>query len=187
MIQVNCFWIRDSTISETWWTQLDCNVVDQGLYAPSAIDAKAVISYKTELASINTQWYKEFNTTLQSYKEASAAGVLDRLPNATWVELNATLAKNAKAAKDLGDFKKYAASKSSFNIKSMLQSWIDLCRIRKDLGLTWTVCDLQRNPQRTSIRWTLCLPCTKTTAFLLLDRTTFTMGLWHATVISSQT
>ncbi|BBN07151.1 solute carrier family 20 (sodium-dependent phosphate transporter) [Marchantia polymorpha subsp. ruderalis] len=91
----------------------------QGLYAPSAIDAKAVITYKTELASINTHWYKEFNTTLQSYKEASAAGVLDRLPNATWVELNATLAKNAKAAKDLGDFKKYAAKKPAAYINSL--------------------------------------------------------------------
>ncbi|OAE26173.1 hypothetical protein AXG93_2230s1000 [Marchantia polymorpha subsp. ruderalis] len=41
------------------------------------------------------------------------------LPNATWVELNATLAKNAKAAKDLGDFKKYAAKIPTAYINSL--------------------------------------------------------------------
>ncbi|BBN07402.1 solute carrier family 20 (sodium-dependent phosphate transporter) [Marchantia polymorpha subsp. ruderalis] len=91
----------------------------QGLYAPSAIDSKAINEYKVEIAGINTAWYKEFNTTLQSYREASAAGALDRLPNATWTELNATLHKHAKAAKDLGDFKKYAAKKPSAYINSL--------------------------------------------------------------------
>lgn len=85
----------------------------QGLYAPSAIDSKAINEYKSEISAINTQWYKEFNTTLQSYRQASEDGVLDRLPIATWNELNATLHKHAKTAKDLGDFKKYAASKKS--------------------------------------------------------------------------
>ncbi|BFI29884.1 solute carrier family 20 (sodium-dependent phosphate transporter) [Marchantia polymorpha subsp. ruderalis] len=91
----------------------------QGLYAPSAIDSKAINEYKSELSAINTQWYKEFNTTLQSYRQASEDGVLDRLPIATWNELNATLHNHAKTAKDLGDFKKYAAKKPEAYIQEL--------------------------------------------------------------------
>ncbi|OAE29189.1 hypothetical protein AXG93_1862s1470 [Marchantia polymorpha subsp. ruderalis] len=55
------------------------------------------------VTNFTTQVYKDFNSSLQSYRPVAAQGLLVNLPNTTWNELNATVAVNAKAAKNLID------------------------------------------------------------------------------------
>lgn len=75
----------------------------QGVYTPSAIDAKALSTYKTEISAINANMYKELNTTLYSFREASAAGALPQLTDADWVRLNSTFAAATKSIKAVAD------------------------------------------------------------------------------------
>lgn len=63
------------------------------------MDAKAILTYKTEIAAMNANMYKELNTTLYSFREASAAGALTQLSDVDWVRLNATFADAAKSVK----------------------------------------------------------------------------------------
>lgn len=78
----------------------------QGIYAPGAIEARQISTYKYEIGGINSNLYSGFNTTLQSYQAAAVAGALPNLNNATWTSLNATVGKAGKAAKDIVDPKK---------------------------------------------------------------------------------
>ncbi|KAG6558097.1 hypothetical protein Mapa_000278 [Marchantia paleacea] len=81
-------------------------VFSQGIYSPSKIQGKEVTMYEDRVTNLTTQLYKDFNTSLQSYRPIAAQGLLVNLPNTTWNELNATVADNAKAAKNLIDPKK---------------------------------------------------------------------------------
>ena len=73
------------------------------MYTPSAIDAKAILTYKTEIASINANMVKELNSTLYSFRDASTAGALTQLTDAEWIRLNTTFADAAKSVKAIAD------------------------------------------------------------------------------------
>ncbi|XP_024360721.1 uncharacterized protein [Physcomitrium patens] len=70
-----------------------------GIYTPSAVDAKALMSYKTEISAINANFYKELNTTLYNFREASSTNNLTQLSEAEWIRLNTTFAQAAAAVK----------------------------------------------------------------------------------------
>lgn len=74
-------------------------VMWQGIYTPSAVDAKALMSYKTEISAINANFYKELNTTLYNFREASSTNNLTQLSEAEWIRLNTTFAQAAAAVK----------------------------------------------------------------------------------------
>ncbi|KAL3681813.1 hypothetical protein R1sor_024769 [Riccia sorocarpa] len=81
-------------------------VFAQGIYSPSKIQGKEVSLYENRVTNLTTQIYKDFNTSLQTYRPTAEAGLLEQLPNATWYELNATVNNDAKAARNLIDPKK---------------------------------------------------------------------------------
>ncbi|BBN09461.1 solute carrier family 20 (sodium-dependent phosphate transporter) [Marchantia polymorpha subsp. ruderalis] len=81
-------------------------VFAQGIYTPSKIQGKEVTMYEDRVTNLTTQVYKDFNSSLQSYRPVAAQGLLVNLPNTTWNDLNATVAVNANAAKNLIDPKK---------------------------------------------------------------------------------
>ncbi|KAL2632054.1 hypothetical protein R1flu_016740 [Riccia fluitans] len=78
----------------------------QGIYSPSKIQGQEVTLYEDRVTNLTTQIYKDFNTSLQTYRPTAEAGLLGTLPNATWYQLNATVNSNSKAAKNLIDPKK---------------------------------------------------------------------------------
>jgi sodium-dependent phosphate transporter len=75
----------------------------QGVYAPGAIESKHVQQYKTEIGTVNSAMYHDFNSTLQSFQAASLAGSIPTLPATDWATLNATVAKNSKTVKSFID------------------------------------------------------------------------------------
>ncbi|KAL2632045.1 hypothetical protein R1flu_016731 [Riccia fluitans] len=78
----------------------------QGIYSPSKIQGQEVTLYEDRVTNLTTQIYKDFNTSLQTYRPTAEAGLLGTLPNATWYQLNATVNSNSKAGKNLIDPKK---------------------------------------------------------------------------------
>ncbi|CAL8461919.1 g1450 [Coccomyxa elongata] len=69
----------------------------QGVYAPSIPEGREVMQYENRLTNLTTNLYKDFNTTLWSYRNASASNVLPLLPPAQWDTLNKTV--NAASTK----------------------------------------------------------------------------------------
>ena len=78
------------------------------MYAPSVLSGKHVIQYEDNVTALSKNMLTSFNSTLQSYKAASGAGLLPQLPNSTWTELN----KNVTAISII-DLKK--AQTSNYN------------------------------------------------------------------------
>ncbi|BBN09033.1 solute carrier family 20 (sodium-dependent phosphate transporter) [Marchantia polymorpha subsp. ruderalis] len=76
-------------------------VFAQGVYAPSKIQGKEVTRYEDRLTNLTTQVYKDFNTSLQSYKAASDSLALTTLPPSTWTQLNDTINIDNTRAKNL--------------------------------------------------------------------------------------
>lgn len=58
------------------------------MYAPSVISGKHVIQYEDNVTALSKSVLTNFNSSLQSYRTASAAGLVPTLPNATWAALN---------------------------------------------------------------------------------------------------
>lgn len=74
----------------------------QGVYAPSVVEGRDVITYENRLSNLTTNLYKDFNTTLLSYRNASASNALPLLPPAQWEALNKTVNEaNTKAKKQV--------------------------------------------------------------------------------------
>jgi sodium-dependent phosphate transporter len=71
----------------------------QGVYAPGAVESKHIQTYKMEVGTINSNMYKDFNATLQTYQAAALAGSIPTLSATDWAALNSTVAKNAKTVK----------------------------------------------------------------------------------------
>ncbi|KAG6552745.1 hypothetical protein Mapa_005693 [Marchantia paleacea] len=75
----------------------------QGVYSPSKISGHEVSKYEDSLTNVTTQMYKDFSSSLQTFKAASDAQVLVNLPPVTWANLNTTINLAARKAKDLTD------------------------------------------------------------------------------------
>ncbi|KAG6552740.1 hypothetical protein Mapa_005687 [Marchantia paleacea] len=75
-------------------------VFSQGVYSPSKIAGKEITRYEDRVTNLTTQVYKDFNTSLQSYKSSSDALVLANLPPTTWMQLNDTVNTAATKAKN---------------------------------------------------------------------------------------
>lgn len=82
-----------------------CLVVMQGVYSPSVVSGKQVLTYENRVVNLTTNMYKDFNTTLQSYRNASESGALPALGPQEWKALNASVDKANTAAKKLTDVK----------------------------------------------------------------------------------
>lgn len=86
-------------------------VFSQGVYAPSAISGRQVDKYEDRMVELSTSVYKDFNTTLQSFREASVAGAVPQLSPQQWQNLNTTVNKAYATAKDLTNTKKRQTGK----------------------------------------------------------------------------
>lgn len=73
------------------------------MYAPSVVEGKDVILYENRIANLTTNMYKDFNTTLQWYRNASASNALPLLLPAQWEALNKTVEEASTKAKKLVD------------------------------------------------------------------------------------
>ncbi|KAG0557498.1 hypothetical protein M758_11G131600 [Ceratodon purpureus] len=93
-----------------------------GVYTPSAIDAKAILTYKTEIASINANMVKELNSTLYSFRDASTAGALTQLTDAEWIRLNTTFADAAKSVKAIADPAKVGTVRPAVYLSNLKQA-----------------------------------------------------------------
>ncbi|KAL2632064.1 hypothetical protein R1flu_016750 [Riccia fluitans] len=93
-------------------------VFAQGIYSPSKIQGQEVTLYEDRVTNLTTQIYKDFNTSLQTYRPTAETGLLVTLPNATWYQLNATVNSNSKATKNLIDPKKT----QSVDVETILNS-----------------------------------------------------------------
>ena len=62
-----------------------------GVYSPSVISGKQVIQYEGNVTALSKQVLTNFNSTLQSYRVASAANLIPQLPNSKWTDLNKTV------------------------------------------------------------------------------------------------
>jgi sodium-dependent phosphate transporter len=78
----------------------------QGVYAPGAIESRQIQTYKMEIGTLNSALYSDFNSTLQTYQPAAAAGVIPTLTATQWAQLNATVSKNSKTVKTYIDASK---------------------------------------------------------------------------------
>ncbi|OAE26075.1 hypothetical protein AXG93_3703s1000 [Marchantia polymorpha subsp. ruderalis] len=58
-------------------------VFAQGIYIPSKIQGKEVTMCKDRVTNLTTKVYKDFNSSLQSYRPVAAQGLLVNLPNTT--------------------------------------------------------------------------------------------------------
>ncbi|KAG6552743.1 hypothetical protein Mapa_005691 [Marchantia paleacea] len=94
-------------------------VFAQGVYTPSKIQGKEVTKYEDRVTNLTTQVYKDFNTSLQSYKAASDALVLTNLPPSTWTQLNDTINSANTNAKNLVNPKKSQTSKCLYSFLSL--------------------------------------------------------------------
>lgn len=65
----------------------------QGVYSPSITAGKSVILYEDRVQNLTTSLYKDFNTSLLSFRNASASNALPQLPAAQWAALNETISK----------------------------------------------------------------------------------------------
>jgi sodium-dependent phosphate transporter len=81
-------------------------VFSQGIYAPSEIDSKAIISYENRLANISQTIYRDLNTTLYALRTPAQAGQLPRLSASEWSALNSSFTSQFNSAKNLVDVKK---------------------------------------------------------------------------------
>ncbi|KAG6552739.1 hypothetical protein Mapa_005686 [Marchantia paleacea] len=97
-------------------------VFSQGVYAPSKIQGKEVTMYEDRVTNLTTQVYKDFNTSLQSYKANSDALVLANLPPATWDQLNATVNDASTKAKNLVNPKKSQTTDTDQILGSLYKS-----------------------------------------------------------------
>lgn len=71
----------------------------QGVYAPGAIESRQIQTYKSEIGTLNSALYSDFNSTLQTFQPAAVAGAIPTLTATQWAQLNATVAKNSKTVK----------------------------------------------------------------------------------------
>lgn len=70
----------------------------QGVYSPSKIDGGQVLEYENGLAATTSNILSNFNSSLQAYQPAAAAGALKTLDSAQWVQLNTSVAAAADSA-----------------------------------------------------------------------------------------
>ncbi|KAG2436483.1 hypothetical protein HXX76_006784 [Chlamydomonas incerta] len=63
----------------------------QGCFSPSISANKVIYNYEQGVITLGQSVVRDINTTLYSYKNASEAGRLSRLPNATWWYLDRTI------------------------------------------------------------------------------------------------
>lgn len=63
----------------------------QGVYSPSKIDGGQVLQYEDGLAATTSDILTNFNTSLQAYQPAAAAGALKTLDSTQWTQLNTTV------------------------------------------------------------------------------------------------
>jgi sodium-dependent phosphate transporter len=75
----------------------------QGVYSPSKIDSTMTLAYKNQVSALSTAVYKDFNTTLYSYRNASISNAIPTLTPAQFSLLNATIANGAKSVSTLKD------------------------------------------------------------------------------------
>lgn len=103
----------------------------QGVYAPGAIESRHIQTYKIEVGTINSNMYKDFNATLQTFQAAAVAGSIPNLPATEWAALNATVAKNAKTVKTYIDTAKPIPGIDRSQINSIsLQSIVNQPRMQ---------------------------------------------------------
>eukprot|EP00879_Flechtneria_rotunda_P006676 GHRR01007016.1.p1 GENE.GHRR01007016.1~~GHRR01007016.1.p1 ORF type:complete len:614 (+),score=157.23 GHRR01007016.1:344-2185(+) len=95
----------------------------QGIYTPSKIDGGQVLAYENGLAKTTQGILSNFNTTLQSYQPAAAAGALTNLNTNQWATLNETIADAADANKLITSTKGSTASKFNTAV-AVLKQWL---------------------------------------------------------------
>ncbi|KAG6552741.1 hypothetical protein Mapa_005688 [Marchantia paleacea] len=97
-------------------------VFSQGVYSPSKIAGKEITMYEDRVTNLTTQVYKDFNTSLQSYKTASDNLVLANLPPTDWAKLNDTINTASTKAKNLVNPKKSQTTDADQILASLYKS-----------------------------------------------------------------
>ncbi len=88
-----------------------------------------MITYENRIANLTTNLYKDFNTTLLSYRNASASNALPLLPPAQWDALNKTVTEaNTKAKKQVDP--KYTQSGEAHSTSPRLPFTVPLLSTR---------------------------------------------------------
>jgi sodium-dependent phosphate transporter len=78
----------------------------QGIYAPSRQSLTQQHQYETRVTNLTTNLYKDFNTSLYTFRAGAQAGALPTLTAAQWSSYNSSVAKASSTAKGLVDLKK---------------------------------------------------------------------------------
>ena len=91
----------------------------QGVYAPSIPEGREIQQYENRLTNLTTNLYKDFNSTLWSYRNASASNALPLLPPAQWDTLNKTVNAASTKAKRQVDPKYQQSGEPAHSFRSL--------------------------------------------------------------------
>ena len=67
---------------------LNIIVYMQGVYAPSEIDGRMVVTYEDRIANLTQTLYRDMNTTLYNYRAPANESLITRLSPSDWSALN---------------------------------------------------------------------------------------------------
>jgi sodium-dependent phosphate transporter len=109
-------------------------VFAQGVYSPSKIDGGQVLEYENGLAATTSNILTNFNSSLQAYQPAAAAGALKTLDSAQWAQFNTSVAVTAKSVAAITSVKGDTAIMPE-KVLSALQSALSLVQDNSVLTL----------------------------------------------------